>query len=161
VTISGAGKAQLVLDVAALAEAAHGGARPPATHRRPVARVLVVDDSRLSREAAARALAAAGLQPVTADDGWEAWELLGERRFDAVVTDLEMPRVDGFELIRRIRAEPTLRQLPIVVVSSRTAPAIRGRALEAGANVVLGKGPQKRALADAVRGLLRPAPGRT
>ena len=74
-----------------------------------------------SREAAARVLAAAGYHPVTAEDGWEAWEMIGERRFDAVVTDLEMPRVDGFELITRIRRDPTLRGSP----SSSCPPAPR------------------------------------
>jgi chemotaxis protein histidine kinase CheA len=155
VTISGAGKAQLVLDLAALAEAAHAPpkhASPPLRRGQP--RVLVVDDSRLSREAAARVLAAAGYHPVTAEDGWEAWEMLGERRFDAVVTDLEMPRVDGFELITRIRHEPTLRGLPVVVLSSRTSQATRDRAVEAGANVVLPKVPNKRGLADALAALL-------
>jgi chemotaxis protein histidine kinase CheA/ActR/RegA family two-component response regulator len=161
VTISGAGKAQLVLDLGALADAAHAPPRAasPAL-RRGQPRVLVVDDSRLSREAAARVLAAAGYHPVTAEDGWEAWELLGERRFEAVVTDLEMPRVDGFELITRIRRDPTLRGLPIIVLSSRTSQGTRERAVEAGANVVLPKIPNKRGLADAVAALIAEAPDR-
>src|SRR5207244_6052404 len=131
----GAGKARLVLDLAALAGAAHAPAKhasPPLRRGQP--RVLVVDDSRLSREAAARVLASAGYHPVTAEDGWEAWEMLGERRFDAVVTDLEMPRVDGFELISRIRRDPTLRGLPVVVLSSRTSQTTRDRAVQVGAN---------------------------
>jgi CheY-like chemotaxis protein len=122
--------------------------------------VLVVDDSRLSREAAARVLAAAGYHPVTAEDGWEAWEMIGERRFDAVVTDLEMPRVDGFELIGRIRRDPTLRGLPIIVLSSRTSQATRERAVRAGADVVLPKVPNKRGLADALAALVSEAPDR-
>lgn len=156
VTISGAGKAQLVLDLAALADAAHSPTRLPVlpSTRRGQARVLVVDDSRLSREAASRVLAAAGHQIVTAEDGWEAWETLSERRFDAVVTDLEMPRVDGFELITRIRRDATVRHLPIVVLSSRTAQATRDRALRAGADAVLPKGPHRRALAETVAQLL-------
>jgi chemosensory pili system protein ChpA (sensor histidine kinase/response regulator) len=155
VTVSGAGKAQLVLDLGALADAAHAPARPSDRGgRRGLPRILVVDDSRLSRETVARVLAGAGYHPVTAEDGWDAWELLSERRFDAVVTDLEMPRVDGFELAIRIRREPTLRGLPIVVLSSRTARTTRERAREAGANVVLAKGPNKRALLDALAGLL-------
>jgi chemotaxis protein histidine kinase CheA len=156
VTVSGAGKAQLVLDLAALTDAAHAPARPIAVpaSRRGQARVLVVDDSRLSREAATRVLAAAGHQVITAEDGWEAWETLSERRFDAVVTDLEMPRVDGFELIARIRRDATVRHLPVVVLSSRTAKATRDRALRAGADAVLPKGPHKRALAETVAHLL-------
>ncbi len=155
VTVSGAGKAQLVLDLGALAEAAGAPPRPAATSlRRGQPRVLVVDDSRLSREAAARQLAAAGYHPVTADDGFEAWEMMGERRFDAVVTDLEMPRLDGLDLIERIRREPTLRGLPVLVLSSRTSKATRERLLAAGANAVLPKVASKRALADALGAVL-------
>jgi chemosensory pili system protein ChpA (sensor histidine kinase/response regulator) len=161
VTISGAGKAQLVLDLAALADAAHAPAKHPHPPlRRGQPRVLVVDDSRLSREAAARVLAAAGYHPVTAEDGWEAWEMIGERRFDAVVTDLEMPRLDGFELIGRIRRDPTLRGLPVIVLSSRTSQATRERAVRAGADVVLPKVPNKRGLADALAALVTDAPDR-
>jgi chemotaxis protein histidine kinase CheA len=161
VTVSGAGKAQLVLDLAALADAAHAPAKHPhPPMRRGQPRVLVADDSRLSREAAARVLAAAGYHPVTAEDGWEAWEMIGERRFDAVVTDLEMPRVDGFELITRIRRDPTLRGLPIIVLSSRTSQATRERAVRAGADVVLPKVPNKRGLADALAALVSDAPDR-
>jgi CheY-like chemotaxis protein len=155
VTVSGAGKAQLVFDLSALADAAYAPVKvAPQGGRRGQPRILVVDDSRLSREATARVLLGVGFQAVTAEDGWEAWELLSERRFDMLVTDLEMPRVDGFELIERIRREATLKQLPIVVVSSRTAQATRARALAAGANIVLPKGPQKKLLTDAVTSLL-------
>jgi chemosensory pili system protein ChpA (sensor histidine kinase/response regulator) len=155
VTVSGAGKAQLVFDLGALADAAYAPVRAaPTGTRRGQPRILVVDDSRLSREATARVLLGVGFQAITAEDGWEAWELLGERRFDMLVTDLEMPRMDGFELIERIRREATLKQLPIVVVSSRTAQATRARALAAGANIVLPKGPQKKLLTDAVTSLL-------
>lgn len=159
VTVSGAGKAQLVLDVAALAQAAHGPARSvPVPPRRGRPRVLVVDDSRLTREAAARILAAAGFQAVTAEDGWEAWEMLGERRFDALVTDLDMPRLDGYELIGRVRRDATLRGLPVVVLSSRTSRAARDRALEAGADVVIPKAPSRRVLSEALQALLTRLP---
>ncbi len=155
VTVSGAGKAQLVLDLAALAQAAH---LPPRhserVSRRGPPRVLVVDDSRLSRESIARILLSAGYQAVTAEDGWDAFELLSERRFDAVVTDLEMPRMDGFELTTRIRHDATLRGLPIVVVSSRTARTTQDRARQAGANAVIAKGPNRRLLLDALADLL-------
>jgi CheY-like chemotaxis protein len=108
--------------------------------------VLVVDDSRLAREAGARLLAAAGYQSVAAEDGWEAWEIVGERRFDAVVTALQMPRLDGFQRIARIRREATLRGLPIIVLSSRTSQAARDRVLAAGANVFLPKSRHRRSL---------------
>ncbi len=156
VTASGAGKAQLVLDLGALADIAYAAAAlPPASARRGQPRVLVVDDSRLAREAAARLLGASGYQTVPAEDGWEAWEILGERRFDAVVTALEMPRLDGFELIARVRREPTLRGLPIVVLSSRTSQAAREKAINAGANVFLPKSRHRRSMVAAVDACLR------
>jgi CheY-like chemotaxis protein len=159
VTVSGAGKAQLVLDVAALADAAHGPARSvPTPPRRGRPRVLVVDDSRLTREAAARILGTAGFQAVTAEDGWEAWEMLGERRFEALVTDLDMPRLDGYELIARVRRDATLKGIPIVVLSSRTSKAARDRALEAGADAVISKAPSRRVLSDALAALLARLP---
>ncbi len=159
VTVSGAGKAQLVLDLGALSDAAFS---PPSTtlspSRRGQPRVLVVDDSRMARESTGRLLSAAGFQTVAVEDGWDAWDVLGERRFDAVVTGLEMPRVDGLQLIARIRHEPTLRGLPIVVLSSRTSQSTRQRALDAGADVFLPKSRHKRSLVEAVRSCLQ---GRT
>jgi chemosensory pili system protein ChpA (sensor histidine kinase/response regulator) len=156
VTASGAGKAQLVLDLGALADVAYATSTPlPAAPRRGQPRVLVVDDSRLSREAGARLLATAGFQSVPAEDGWEAWEILSERRFDAVVTALEMPRLDGFQLIARIRREATLRGLPIIVLSSRTSQAARDRALAADANVFLPKSRHRRSLVAAVTACLQ------
>lgn len=158
VTASGAGKAQLVLDLATLADAAYSPS-PPTTAplRRGQPRILVADGSRLAREAAARLLGTGGFQAIIAEDGWDAWEMLNERRFDALVTALEMPRVDGFELITRIRREPTLRDLPIVVLSSRTSPSTRQRALAAGADIFLPKGRHRRSLVDAVTACLEEA----
>jgi chemosensory pili system protein ChpA (sensor histidine kinase/response regulator) len=148
-----------VFDPGALADAAHTPARAaPSGARRVAPRVLVADDSRLAREGTARVLIASGFQALTAEDGWDAWEMLGERRFDALITDLEMPRMDGFELIARVRAEATLKELPIVVMSSRTARASRDRALAAGANAILPKDPHKKVLLDTVVGLLGTRP---
>jgi chemotaxis protein histidine kinase CheA/ActR/RegA family two-component response regulator len=155
VTASGAGKAQLVLDLGALADVAYSATEPTtAAPRRGQPRVLVVDDSRLARETGVRLLTAAGYQAVAAEDGWEAWEVLSERRFDAVVTALEMPRLDGYQLIARIRREATLRGLPIVVLSSRTSQGARDRVLAAGANVFLPKSRHRRSLVAAVTACL-------
>ena len=156
VTASGAGKAQLVLDLGALADIAYSPSEPaPAAPRRGQPRILVVDDSRLAREACVRMLLTAGYQAVAGEDGWEAWELLSERRFDAVVTALEMPRLDGFQLIARIRREATLRGLPIIVLSARTSKAARDRAMAAGANVFLPKSRHRKSLVEAVAECLR------
>jgi chemotaxis protein histidine kinase CheA len=151
-TISGAGKVQLILDVERLAEVARHGVH----HDRPVRalglpRILVVDDSRAIREAASLILAQGGYAADAVADGWDAWELLQDRPFHALVTDLEMPRLDGWELIARVRRSPELGALPIVVVSSRAA-ATRARVLAAGADAVVDKPLRRKALLDAVDG---------
>ncbi|HEY2746351.1 MAG TPA: response regulator [Polyangia bacterium] len=151
-TISGAGKVQLILDVARLAEVARHGVhhdRPARAHGLP--RVLVVDDSRAIREAALLILAQGGYAADAVPDGWDAWELLQDRPFHALVTDLEMPRLDGWELIARVRRSPELVALPIIVVSSRAA-ATRVRVLAAGADAVVDKPLRRKALLDAVDG---------
>jgi len=151
-TISGAGKVQLILDVARLAEVARHGVhqdRPVRADGLP--RVLVVDDSRAIREAALLILAQGGYAADAVADGWDAWELLQDRPFHALVTDLEMPRLDGWELIARVRRSSELAALPIVVVSSRAA-ATRVRVLASGADAVVDKPLRRKALLDAVDG---------
>jgi CheY-like chemotaxis protein len=149
-TISGAGKVQLILDVARLGEEAKKGVH----HDRParalgLPRVLVVDDSRAIREAASLILGQGGYAADAVADGWDAWELLQDRPFHALVTDLEMPRLDGWELIHRIRRSPELMALPIVVVSSRAA-ATATRVLGAGADAVVEKPLKRKTLLDAL-----------
>jgi chemotaxis protein histidine kinase CheA/ActR/RegA family two-component response regulator len=149
-TISGAGKVQLILDVTRLGEIAQRGVH----HDRParalgLPRVLVVDDSRSIREAASLILGQGGYAIDAVADGWEAWELLQDRPFLALVTDLEMPRLDGWELIARVRRSPELTSMPIVVVSSR-AEATRTRVLAAGADNVVDKPLRRKALLDAL-----------
>jgi CheY-like chemotaxis protein len=131
-------------------------ARHGVHHDRParaegLPRVLVVDDSRAIREAALLILGQGGYAADAVADGWDAWELLQDRPFHALVTDLEMPRLDGWELIARVRRSPELIGLPIVVVSSRAA-ATRVRVLGAGADAVVDKPLRRKALLDAVDG---------
>lgn len=150
-TISGAGKVQLVLDVATLAAQARGSLAPPsvlAAQNRP--RILLADDSRTVRESVGRILTAGGYAVEVAADGAEAWELLGERPFDLLVTDLEMPRMTGLELCRRLKGEPRLRELPVVVISSRSGQMHRDGASEAGAFDMLRKPILRRSLLDCV-----------
>lgn len=154
VTVSGAGKVQLVLDLGALSAYLDRPTLPTLMPRRGQPRILIVDYSRLGREAAARVLAIAGYQTVTAEDGYEAWDLLGERRFDAVITGLEMPRLDGFQFISRIRRDPTLSGLPVLVLSYRTSQANRERCIAAGADVFLPKSRQRKSLVEAVTACL-------
>ena len=155
-TISGAGKVQLILDVEHLARRAKAGVqgvRP--TRALGPRRVLIVDDSRSIRETASLILQQGGYAVEAVPDGWDAWELLQDRPFDVLLTDLEMPRLDGHELIGRVRRSPELRALPVVVVSSRTADAIRARVLSTGADGFVPKPLRRKILLDAIDAALR------
>jgi CheY-like chemotaxis protein len=82
-------------------------------------RILLVDDSISVRRFVGQMLERAGFQVVTTGDGAEALRQLAESPFDVVVTDLEMPRVNGYELIEDVRRRPGLRDLPVVVLTTR------------------------------------------
>jgi chemosensory pili system protein ChpA (sensor histidine kinase/response regulator) len=91
------------------------------------ARVLVVDDSVVAREAAAAALRAAGVTFDLARDGREALTKLERGHYAVVLSDLEMPRLDGFGLVEQLRTDARLRDLPVVVCSSRLDEEARRR----------------------------------
>lgn len=97
-------------------------------------RTLVVDDYETVRRRLTAALTKLGVAVVEAGDGHEALEILGRERFDIVLTDLVMPEMDGFELCAEIRASPSLRGLPIVVVSTHRDARHIVRALRLGAD---------------------------
>lgn len=102
--------------------------------------VLVVDDSIVSRQMVSRVVEALGFDLLTALDGMDALRLLERVRPDLVVTDVEMPRLGGLGLARRIRQEARLEGVPIIIVSSRGSEADRQAGLEAGADAYLAKG---------------------
>jgi chemosensory pili system protein ChpA (sensor histidine kinase/response regulator) len=81
--------------------------------------VLLVDDSVSVRKFVGHMLEKGGLRVVTASDGAEALERLAETAFQVVITDLEMPRVNGFELIQDLRRRPATRDVPVVVLTTR------------------------------------------
>ena len=112
-------------------------ARPQTVIRR--VRVLLVDDSLVTREMERRLLEDAGFVVVPAGDAEEALSLLGEESFDCVVTDIEMPRMDGFELAAHLRGMEHFAHLPIIVVSTRDRPEDRLRGLKVGADAYLTK----------------------
>ena len=131
-TVSGTGRVILLVDPSRLAEAAEtarqagraaGGARARDTRRgsarKQARRVLLVDDSISIRKFVGQMLEKAGFEVVTANDGAEALRRLGDTVVDAVVTDLEMPRVSGYELIEDLRARASTRTLPVVVLTTR------------------------------------------
>ncbi|MCS7068331.1 MAG: response regulator [Meiothermus sp.] len=109
---------------------------PPRSQRFPV---LLVDDSLSVRKVVGQMLRKAGYQVVTAADGQEALELLEQQPFQAVVTDLEMPRMSGFELLEEVRRRPKLSHLPIAVLTTRASAKHRDLAVELGANAYLTK----------------------
>ena len=135
------GDGSVVLIVGATHLVRHRGVRhepSAADAARPVT-LLVVDDQFTVRELQRSILEAAGFRVVTARTGREAWELLRGEPVDGVVTDIEMPEMDGLELLRAIRLDAGLRTLPVVVVTSRAGEDDERRGLEAGADAYIVK----------------------
>jgi chemosensory pili system protein ChpA (sensor histidine kinase/response regulator) len=106
-------------------------------HRVPV--IMVVDDSLTVRKITSRLLARSGYQVVTAKDGVDALEQLSDALPDVMLLDVEMPRMDGFELTKRMRQDKRTKDLPIIMITSRTADKHRQYAMELGVNAYLGK----------------------
>jgi two-component system sensor histidine kinase and response regulator WspE len=103
-------------------------------------RVLVVDDSITVREVERQLLRVRGYEVEVAVDGQEGWNAIRAGEFDLLVTDVDMPRMDGLELVRLVRADPELRELPIVIISYKDREEDRMRGLELGVNRYLTKG---------------------
>lgn len=113
---------------------------PVAFAREATARVqirpqlLIVDDCRFIAERVARALEARGYDATIAADGFEGLELLRERRFDLVVLDIDMPFVDGFNVLRQLRRDPTHADAPVLMLSAADSAGERERAARLGAS---------------------------
>ncbi|HTB67913.1 MAG TPA: hybrid sensor histidine kinase/response regulator [Steroidobacteraceae bacterium] len=103
-------------------------------------RVLVVDDSLTVRELERKLLESHGYEIEVAVNGMEGWNAVRTGNFDLVVTDIDMPRMDGIELVSLIRKDPNLKRLPILIVSYKDREEDRQRGLEAGADYYLTKG---------------------
>ena len=110
--------------------------------------VLVVDDSLTVRKITTRLLTREGFRVDSAKDGVDALEKMHDLVPDVVLLDVEMPRMDGFELARVMRADPRLKDVPIIMITSRTADKHRNHAMEIGVNVYLGKPYQEQQLLD-------------
>ncbi len=118
-------------------------------------RLLIAEDSFTSRGLLKAILEGAGYRVATANDGLEAWNALKQGAFDLLVSDVEMPRMDGFTLTSRIRDDRELAQLPVVLVTALHSTEDRARGLEAGANAYLVKsGFEQDSLLDAIRRLI-------
>jgi two-component system chemotaxis response regulator CheY len=96
-------------------------------------KVLAVDDSRTMRGMLAEVLADAGFEPYLAEDGEDGLRRLREVDPDVVITDINMPKLDGFGFIDAVRADRRHRGLPILVLTTENAEALKDRAREAGA----------------------------
>ena len=115
----------------------HSAMSEPEADRTPL--ILVVDDSITVRRVTQRLLKREGYRVVLANDGLHALEKLREERPTLVLSDIEMPRMDGFDLVRTIRGDAALRTLPVIMITSRIAQKHRDLAAELGVDHYLGK----------------------
>ena len=157
-TVSAEGQVTLLLDPARLLEAARTprpvrAPRPPVVAAEP-RRVLLVDDSLSVRKFVGQMLERAGLAVTTATDGADALARLGDAPFGVVVTDLEMPRVNGYELIEAIRRRPALRELPVVVLTTRAGDKHASLARQLGVRHYVTKPVEEQAFVQLLESLL-------
>lgn len=141
----GTGEVVIVLDANDLVRSAAGIALPrrraiPETVSQPrKLRVLVADDSITTRTLEKNILETAGLEVKIAIDGAEAWQMLNEMEFDAVISDVEMPNMTGLELTREIKNNPKTRHVPVILLTSLGKPEHQQAGLKAGADAYLVK----------------------
>ena len=126
-------------------------AAPARTERKLI---MVVDDSLTVRKITSRLLSREGFEVVTARDGVDALQALAERAPDAILLDVEMPRMDGFEFAKTAKGDPKTARIPIIMITSRTADKHRNRAMEIGVDAFLGKPYQEEELLRNLRGML-------
>ena len=142
-TVQGDGRVVLILNPAQLAQRIGGVSKTKkAASAKPLNTeplIMVVDDSLTVRKITSRMLTRAGYQVVTATDGVDALEKLEEFTPDVMLLDIEMPRMDGFALARELRRDPKTQNLPIIMITSRTADKHRDYAMQLGVNTYLGK----------------------
>ena len=148
-TILPDGEVALILDVGNLVRSAlaqqHGIAEPllqtevPAEDEEKVTTVMIVDDSITVRKVTERLLKRYDFNIITAKDGVDALTVLLEQIPDVMLLDVEMPRMDGYELATTMRNDPRLKDIPIIMITSRTGDKHRQRALDIGVNMYMGK----------------------
>ncbi len=156
-TILGDGSVVMILDMAAIARI-NTRMRPvdlpviKKTENRLV--VMVVDDSITVRKVTTRLLERNGFKVLTAKDGIDALGQLQESVPDMMLLDIEMPRMDGFELATHVRNDDQLKHVPIIMITSRTGDKHRERAEEIGVNNYLGKPYQENDLLDSIQQII-------
>jgi chemosensory pili system protein ChpA (sensor histidine kinase/response regulator) len=167
-TILGDGRIVIILDIGALVRAewrTRAQVPAPPKERLGDRRIfaLVVDDSITVRRVTQRLLERNGMRVLTARDGMDAIALLQDNLPDVILLDIEMPRMDGYEVAAHVRNDPRLREVPIIMVTSRVGEKHRARAIELGVDDYLGKPYQEAQLLDAIAPLVerrRSATGR-
>ncbi len=154
------GRVALILDTNGLAvmgaqkQAAQVRAAAAAVEERPQqTTVMIVDDSITVRRVTTRLLERNAFRVITAKDGVDALQVLQDERPDIMLLDIEMPRMDGFELAQHIRGDAQLHDLPIIMITSRTGEKHRQRGLEIGVDRFLGKPYQDADLLENIREL--------
>ena len=157
-TILGDGRIVIILDIGALVRAEWRG-RPQGqvvpkekSDKRTFA--MVVDDSITVRRVTQRLLERNGMRVLTARDGMDAVALLQDNVPDIILLDIEMPRMDGYEVAAHVRNDPRLRGVPIIMITSRVGEKHRARAIELGVDDYLGKPYQEAQLLDAISPLV-------
>ena len=163
-TVLGDGRVVVVLDLAALVRNIGSQQQKQAESRalrmaRQEARlekinIMVIDDSITMRKVTARILERHNLQVVTAKDGMDAVAMLQTQLPDLAILDIEMPRMDGFEVLAHIRNQARLQHLPIIMVTSRGGEKHRERAMKLGVNDYLTKPYQEEQLMRSIREIL-------
>ncbi len=161
-TIMGDGSVVVILDVAPLVRRQvvlpRDVAPVPQPEQRRVPLVMVVDDSVTMRKVTGRVLERHNFEVITAKDGVDALERLDERVPDLMLLDIEMPRMDGYELATQMKADPRLRDVLIMMITSRTGEKHRQRAFDIGVERYLGKPYQENELIRNVYELLKVKP---
>ena len=156
VTVTPAGRPAVVVNPAAVGRHASAAAlsTSPPPEAAPV-RILLAEDTVTTRALERSILEAAGYSVTVAVDGADAWQQLQADGADLVVSDVDMPRMSGIDLCRRIRSSAALREVPVVLVTSLDSAADRQRGLEAGADAYVGKAQlHQGALLDTIARLL-------
>jgi chemosensory pili system protein ChpA (sensor histidine kinase/response regulator) len=156
-TILGDGRVVIILDIGALVRGEWRGRAATAVSRERTDRrtfALVVDDSITVRRVTQRLLERNGMRVLTARDGMDAVSLLQDNVPDVILLDIEMPRMDGYEVAAHVRNDPRLRDVPIIMITSRVGEKHRARAIELGVDDYLGKPYQESQLLDAIAPLV-------
>ncbi|MHB2155205.1 hybrid sensor histidine kinase/response regulator [Calditrichota bacterium GD2] len=134
VTILGDGSLVPVLNVHDIFMACFDGLKPLSIKKEKAKQILVVEDSITSRVLLKNVLESAGFEVQTAVNGRQAWQILQKQTFDLIVSDVQMPEMDGIELTRKIKAEQKMKSIPVILLTSLGSESDRKKGLEAGAN---------------------------